>query len=95
MSTSAHACQHCDATYTSTSGHTGLCPACAASGLYCECGRELRADGSCPDGGAWCGNITYAEQDEEGQLSIGVTGEQRAIPGLAAAIEWQNDRFEA
>lgn len=33
----------------------------------------------------------YADIDEAGQLSIGVTGEQRAIPGLAAAIQWQND----
>jgi len=21
----------------------------------CACGRELHADGDCPDGGAWCG----------------------------------------
>ena len=31
-----------------------------------------------------CRDLDYAEQDEDGQLSIGVTGEQRAIPGLAA-----------
>ena len=31
----------------------------------------------------------YADVDEDGQLSIGVAGEQRAIPGLARPREEQ------
>lgn len=29
------------------------------------------------------GDVEYADEEESGQLAIGVAGEQRAIPGLA------------
>ena len=36
-------------------------------------------------------DVEYAEEDEAGQLSLGVAGEQRALPGLAQEREEKED----
>jgi hypothetical protein len=47
------------------------------AGRFAEAGALLgRADGLTAD-------PEYADVDEDGQLALGVVGEQRAIPGLA------------
>jgi len=40
-------------------------------------------------------DVEYADEEETGQLAVGVPGEQRAIPGLAKEgkpAEWENMR---
>ena len=37
-------------------------------------------------------DVEYADEDEAGQLALGVPGEQRAIPTLATPVVWATDK---
>lgn len=59
--------------------------------LPCGCPVDSGCDSWHEPAAAGVLDPEYADVDEAGQLSLGVAGEQRAIPGLAPAIQWQND----
>jgi hypothetical protein len=50
-------------------------------------GRFADADAMLAEAERLLDNPRYADVDEDGQLSLGVAGEQRSIPGLAARRE--------